>query len=105
MEQAGAGAALECRVRTVAQKKYLLKVVKRPVDRSCACERTVVATFSLPCAAVLPDLGKGMIRCDMDVRKRLVVPEQHVVAGLELLDEVLLQQQRFGLGAGRKKHH
>ena len=42
---------------------------------------------------------------DQDVREGLVVAQQHVVARLELLDEVLFQQQRLCFGARGQEHH
>ena len=41
----------------------------------------------------------------MDIRKALVVAQQHIVFRLELLDEVLFQQQRLGFGLRRQHHH
>ncbi len=42
---------------------------------------------------------------DVDVRERLVVAQQHVVARLELLDQVLFEQQCFRFRPRRQKHH
>ena len=42
---------------------------------------------------------------DQNIRKAFVVAQQHVVLWLELFDQVLLKQQRFGFCLGGQKHH
>ena len=42
---------------------------------------------------------------DQDIRKAFVVAQQHIKMRLELFDQVLLKQQRLGLGLGGQKHH
>ena len=42
---------------------------------------------------------------DQNIRKAFVVPQQHVVARLQLLDQVLFKQKRLGLGARGQEHH
>ena len=42
---------------------------------------------------------------DDDPGVGLVIPQQHVVAGLVLLDEVVLEDQRLGLGVGDRYLH
>jgi len=102
--QAGACAALEHGIRAVAQLKDALQLRKRPVDRAGAGKRAVIAALFAFRAAMFPDHRKIM-RGDEDVGKALVVAQEHVVARLEVLDEVLLQQQRLGLGRCGQKHH
>ena len=102
--QAGPCPAVEHGIRAIAQKKDALQLVQRPVHRARTREGAVICAFVFLRAAMLVDHRKGMIR-DMDVRKRFVVPQKYVVARLELLDEVLFQQQRFGLGPRRQEHH
>ena len=46
-----------------------------------------------------------MVFTNQDIGKRFIVAQQHVVAGFELLDEVLFQKQRFGFGARGQEHH
>jgi hypothetical protein len=46
-----------------------------------------------------------MIPGDQDVGEGFVVAQQHVVAGLQLLDEIGLEQERLGLGAGGDELH
>jgi len=48
---------------------------------------------------------RGVAAGDQDVGKTLVVAQQHVVARLELLDEIGFEQQRLGLGLGGDEHH
>ena len=46
-----------------------------------------------------------MVGGDQDVGKGFVIAQQHVVAGFQLLDEVLFQEQRLGFGARGQEHH
>ncbi len=50
-------------------------------------------------------LGRRMFPADDDLGKALVVAQQHVEARLQLLDQVDLQQQGVGLGAGGGEFH
>ena len=104
-EQAGPRPALEHRVRAGAQQEGLLQLVQRPVDAARRGEGPEVAPRLLAQAAVLLHLRERMVGGDEDVREALVVAEQHVVARLQLLDQVLLEQQRLGLGLRRQEHH
>ncbi len=49
--------------------------------------------------------GARLVLRDEDVGEGLVVAQQHVVARLELLDQVRLEQQRLGLGARGHELH
>ena len=51
-----------------------------------------------------PDARVPMVGDD-DPGVGLVIPQQHVVAGLVLLDEVVLEDQRLGLGVGDRYLH
>ena len=42
---------------------------------------------------------------DENIGEALVVAQRHVVAGLELLDEIGLEQQRLGVRFGGDEHH
>jgi hypothetical protein len=54
---------------------------------------------------MLQDLREGVIAAQEDVREALVVAVRHIVAGLEPLDEVGFEQQRFGFrGRGNEDH-
>ena len=48
---------------------------------------------------------RGMAGADQDVREALVVAQRDVVAGLQLLDEIGLEQQRLGVRFGGDEHH
>jgi hypothetical protein len=54
---------------------------------------------------MLRELGRLPVAGHEDVGERLVVPQEHVVAGLELLDEVGLEQQGFRLGRRGDEFH
>ena len=105
VQQARPRPALEHRVGAGAQQEGLLQLVQRPVDAAGRGERAEVAARVLPQAAMLLDLRKAMVAGDDDVREALVVAQQHVVARLQLLDQVLLEQQRLGLGLRGQEHH
>jgi hypothetical protein len=104
VEKAGPRPAFEGGIRAVAQEEHLLELVQRPVDRACGGERPVVVPLLLP-PPVLLDLREGVVAVTRMFGKRLVVAQQHVVARLQLLDEVLFEQQRLGLGPCREEHH
>ncbi len=46
-----------------------------------------------------------MVAGDQDIGKRLVVPQQHVVARLQLLDHVRFKKQRLDFGVGGDELH
>ena len=48
---------------------------------------------------------RRMIGADQDIGEALVVAQRDVVAGLELLDEIGLEQQRLGVRLGGDEHH
>ena len=71
------------------------------VDRPHRRERTVEPAFSIARAAMLEDLRRPVIAGDQDIRKRLVVAQQHIEARPQPLDQVCFKEQRLGLGRGR----
>ena len=105
MQQARPCPAGEHRVRAVAQQEHLLQLVQRAVDRTRAGEGAEILALVLAGTAMLGDHRKVVFAGDQDVRKAFVIPQQHVVARLELLDQVLLQQKGLGLGPGGQEHH
>ncbi|EKE43377.1 hypothetical protein OCGS_2569 [Oceaniovalibus guishaninsula JLT2003] len=105
VKQAGPGTGFEHRIGAVAQQEHALQLRQRPVDRPRTGEGAVIIALLGLGAAMLLDLRKGMVAGHEDIRERLVVAQQHVVAGLELLDEVLFEQQRLGLRPRRQEHH
>ncbi len=54
---------------------------------------------------MLGELGEGVVLGDQDVGKRLVVAQDHIVARLQLLDEIGLEEKRLGLGRGGDEFH
>ena len=105
VEQAGPRAALEHGVRAGAQQERPLQHVDGAVDGAGRGERPEVVALAVARAAVLEDLRRGVVARDQDVGKRLVVPQQDVVAGAEALDEVGFEQQRLGLRAHGHELH
>jgi len=103
--QARPGAIGEITVGAGAQQKRLLQLIERAIDRRRIGEGTVIGTFAGLGAAVFGDLREVVILGHEDVRERFVVAQQHVVMRFELLDQVLLKQQRFGFRARGEKHH
>ncbi len=76
---------------------------QRLIDGPRRRERAEVVALAGLGAAVLQHLRIGMVGGHQDRRKRLVVAQQDVVARLQALDQVGLEQQRLGLGVGG--HH
>ena len=105
IEQAGPRAALEHGIRAGAQQERPLQHVDGAVDSAGRGERPEVVALAVARAAMLEDLRRLVLARDQDVGEGLVVPEQHVVAGPEALDEVGFQQQRLGLRAHRHELH
>ncbi len=103
--QAGPGARREHAVGTGAQREGALQRVERAVDRSGRGERPEVLVAGLARAAVLGELRPFGVAADDDIGKRLVVAQQHVEARPEALDQVVLEQQRFGLAVGDREFH
>ena len=54
---------------------------------------------------MLFDLGIVVPCGYQNVRKAFIVAQKNIKLGLELLDEILLKQQRLGFGFCRQKHH
>ena len=105
VEKARPGAVGEIAVGAGAQQKGALQRVHGAEDRPGAGERTEIVALDAARAAVLDEPRGGMIGADQDVGEALVVPQHHVVARFQLLDEIGLEQQRLGLGLGGDEHH
>ena len=103
--QAGAGAPVKHGVRAVAQQKDLLQLIERPGHGPCRSKGAEIAALFRFLAAMLLDLGEGMLFADQDIGKAFVVAQQNIVARFELFDQVLFKQQRLGFGARGQKHH
>ena len=54
---------------------------------------------------MLFDHWERMVLGDQNIWKRFIVAQQHVIARLQLLDQVLLKQQRLSFGPRRQEHH
>ena len=105
VQEAGPRAVLVERVRAGTQQEGALQGVQRAVDRAGIREGAEIIAVAPVRAAMFRDLGRGMVAGDEDEGEGLVVPHQHVEARLQLLDEIGLEQQRLGLGAGRDEDH
>lgn len=57
--------------------------------------RAEILSLPVPGATVFDQLGKIVIAGEKDVGKRLVITQQDVEAGLQLLDQVRFKQQRL----------
>ena len=105
VQHAGPGPALVDTVGAGAQQKRLLQGVQRPVHRPGRGKGAEILPLDAVRAPVLADLRRVMVPADQDLRKALVVPQQHVEARLEGLDQVDLEEQRLGLGPRGDEHH
>ena len=94
--QARARTVREERVLARPQPEELLQQQQRLARRGGARVRTEEAARQLPRAAIERD-ARILVARHVDEREALVVLEQHVVARLVLLDQVVLEQQRLGL--------
>src|SRR5262249_54212347 len=74
-------------------------------DRAGRCKRTEIIAFTAARAAMLEDLWDCMVAGDENEREGLVVPEHHVEAWLQPLDQIGLEQKRLDLGSGSDELH
>ncbi len=100
IEQARPGAAFEKTVGAGADQKRALQRRDGAIDGAGVGERPEIAPRPRLRAAMLEDLRRPVVAGDQDIGKRLVVAQLHVEARPQLLDQVGLEQQRFGLGRG-----
>ena len=100
--QTGPGAVLEERVLALADTKQLLKLTERATGRPCARERTEVAAAPALRSAMEAQAREPVFGGDVDVGKALVVAKQDVVTGAVLLDQIVLEQERFRLRVRRR---
>ena len=94
-QQAGPRAGGEHRIRTGAQQKSALQCVEGAGDGAGAGERPEIGALGAAGAAMLQKLREGVIFAQQDIGKAFVVAVRHIIARLELLDEIALQQQCF----------
>ncbi len=105
IEQAGPGAVLVEAVRAGAQQERALQRVEGAEDRPGAGEGTEIVARRVARAAMLDQPRGRMPGADEDIGEALVVAQRHVVAGLQLLDEIGLEQQRLGVRLGGDENH
>src|SRR5437879_6579550 len=102
MLQAGPAAVGEEAVAAVAGAKQLLQLIQRIAHRAGTREGTEVASGGALRAAVELEPRKLVLHVEVNVGKALVVAQHHVEARLVRLDQVVLEQQRLGLGVGHR---
>ena len=100
VEQARPRPAFEKGIGAGAHQERPLQRRDGTVHRAGRGERAEITSGPGLGAAMLDDLRRPVVAGDEDIGKRLVVAELHVEARPQLLDEVGLEQQRLGLGAG-----
>ncbi len=98
VQQAGPRAVRVHGVFAGAQAKDLLQQLDAVLDRPGVRVRAEDAGAPVDRAAVVGHAREGMLG-ELQVRVGLVVAEHHVVARRQRLDQVVLEQQRLGLGA------
>ncbi len=77
------------------------------VRRTCPAlgERAVILPLRSARAAMELDARKGMVLAQQDEGEAFVVAQQDIVGRAEALDELRLEQQRFGFAFGRDDRH
>ena len=99
MLQARAAAVLEVAVLALAQLEQLLQLVQRLAHRARVRIRPEQLRLARARAAVERQPRELMARVELDVRIALVVAQHDVEARPVLLDQVVLEHQRFDFGA------
>src|SRR5690606_39270540 len=102
--QARPGPVAEHAVLATAQLEQLVHQVERVADRADARIRTEVPAGYRAWPAMDRDPRPGFVG-EQDVGIALVVAQQHVVARLERLDQLVLEDQGLGFGAGDRHLH
>src|SRR4051794_18597561 len=102
MEHARARAIGEYRVLARPKLKNLLQECHAFAHRTRARKRTEVAMLAIERAAMKPKLRKRVAR-QAHVWIALVVAVENVVARLECLDQIRLEQQRLAFGANGRR--
>lgn len=98
MQQARPRTVVEHRILAGAQLEYALQDLDALAHRPRTRERPEILVLLVDRAAVIRHARKA-VRGELQVRIRLVVAKQDVVARRERLDKVVLEQQRLGLRA------
>ena len=102
--QARPAAVVEHAVFATAQAEQLVHQVERFAHRAGAWVWAEVAPWQRARAAMVGQPWPGLLG-QHDAGVALVVAQQHVVARLQRLDQLVLQQQRIGLAAGDGGFH
>src|SRR6516164_6001309 len=100
MQQARARSSCEHAVAAGSQEKCLLQGYQGTINRSRRGKWSEVAAVLGSRPTVFGQLWELMTGAEVNKRKRLVVPQQHVVARHQPLDHVAFEQQRFRFGVG-----
>ena len=96
---ARAAAVLEVAVLALAQLKELVQLIQRLAHGARVRIGAEQLAFRRARPAVERQARETMLRLEQDVRIALVVAQHHVEARPVLLDEVVLEHQRFDFGA------
>ncbi len=105
VEEAGPGAVRVEAVRAGAQEERPLQRVHRTEDRAGAGEGPEIVAREGAGPPVLDKSRRGVAGADQNIGEALVVAQGYVVARLQLLDEIGLEQQRLGFRFGGDEHH
>ena len=76
-----------------------------PVHRAGRGIGPEILTRPVAGTPVFYDLGKIVIAADQDVREAFVVPQQNIVTGTELLDQIRFKKQRLHFRMGGHELH
>mmetsp|Transcript_44541 Transcript_44541/g.104556 ORF Transcript_44541/g.104556 Transcript_44541/m.104556 type:complete len:403 (-) Transcript_44541:1288-2496(-) len=102
VQQAGTAAVVEDAVLAGAQLEDLLHQLDGFLHRPGAGKGAEVLMAPIHRAAVVAHPREGVV-AELQIRVALVVPEQDVEARVQRLDQVVLKQQRLGLGAHHRR--
>ena len=99
IEQTGTGAVGIDRIFALTHRENFLHQMQTLAYRAARGVWAEVLPLHLAGTAMDTDTWM-LVRGDDDPGVGFVVPQQHVVTGLVLLDEIVLEDQRLGLGVG-----
>ena len=105
IEQTGPRAVGVIAVGAGAQQEGALQRAERSMHRAGAGERPKIIALDVARAAMFGDARRVVIAGDENIGKALVVAQQHIVARLQLFDEIGFEQQRFRLRLDGDEHH
>ena len=105
MLQTGSAAIGEIGVATIAQAENLLQIVQRLAYRTGVRIGAKEAPGQIPTAAIHRQTREVVTTRQPKIRKALVVAQHHVVLRVQRLDQIVLEQQRLGLGARHRHLH